>query len=189
MRSAKRSTRRARRGNTRRRPNSSMVSNNGGATACPVSATRVALMSSPALTPFFSATPRTAFSISSCDQSETFSTWARAFFADEFDYDPAAVKKFLLKDDRLAGFLSEELQALEKVSDWTHGEIEKAVRGAAERAGVKAGLLINATRVALTGQAVAPPLFNTMELLGRRRVLPRLARLIKRFADLTATLR
>ncbi len=117
-----------------------------------------------------------------------FSTWARAFFADEFDYDPAAVKKFL-KDDRLAGFLSEELQALEKVSDWSHDEIEKAVRGVAEKNGVKAGLLINATRVALTGQAVAPPLFNTMELLGRGRVLPRLARLIERFADLTAASR
>ena len=118
-----------------------------------------------------------------------FSTWARAFFADEFDYDPAAVKKFLLKDDRLAGFLSEELQALEKISDWSHDEIEKAVRGAAERAGVKAGLLINATRVAVTGQAVAPPLFDTLALLGRRRVLPRLARLIERFADLTAASR
>ncbi|MFB3127751.1 MAG: glutamate--tRNA ligase, partial [Candidatus Acidiferrales bacterium] len=117
-----------------------------------------------------------------------FSTWARAFFADEFDYDPAAVKKFL-KDERLAGFLSEELQVLEKVSDWSHDEIEKAVRGVAEKNGVKAGLLINATRVALTGQAVAPPLFNTMELLGRGRVLPRLARLIERFADLTAASR
>ncbi len=59
----------------------------------------------------------------------------------------------------------------------------------AEKNGVKAGLLINATRVALTGQAVAPPLFNTMELLGRGRVLPRLARLIERFADLTAASR
>ena len=44
----------------------------------------------------------------------------------------------------------------------------------AEAAGVKAGLLINATRVAIVGQAVAPPLFDTMVALGRDRVVKRL---------------
>jgi glutamyl-tRNA synthetase len=39
---------------------------------------------------------------------------------------------------------------------------------------VKAGLLINATRVAIVGQAVAPPLFETMLALGRERVVRRL---------------
>jgi hypothetical protein len=37
-------------------------------------------------------------------------------------------------------------------------------------------LLINATRVAIVGQAVAPPLFDTMVVLGRDRVLNRLRR-------------
>jgi len=37
-------------------------------------------------------------------------------------------------------------------------------------------LLINATRVALVGQAVAPPLFDTMVALGRERVVTRLRR-------------
>jgi glutamyl-tRNA synthetase len=41
---------------------------------------------------------------------------------------------------------------------------------------VKAGLLINATRVALVGQGVAPPLFDTMLALGRERVVSRLRR-------------
>jgi glutamyl-tRNA synthetase len=44
----------------------------------------------------------------------------------------------------------------------------------AEAAGVKAGLLINAIRVAIVGQAVAPPLFDTMVVLGRERVVRRL---------------
>jgi len=39
---------------------------------------------------------------------------------------------------------------------------------------VKAGLLINATRVAIVGQAVAPPLFDTMVVLGQDRVVSRL---------------
>jgi glutamyl-tRNA synthetase len=41
---------------------------------------------------------------------------------------------------------------------------------------VKAGLLINATRVAIVGQAVAPPLFDTMVVLGKERVISRLRR-------------
>ena len=36
---------------------------------------------------------------------------------------------------------------------------------------MKAGLLINATRVAIVGQAVAPPLFDTMLVLGQERVV------------------
>ncbi len=44
--------------------------------------------------------------------------------------------------------------------------------------GVKAGLLINATRVAIVGRAVAPPLFETMVVLGKERVVARLRRAV-----------
>jgi glutamyl-tRNA synthetase len=106
-----------------------------------------------------------------------FSTWARGFFSDEFDYDAAAVKKFL-KDDRLGDLLAQLREALAGVENWAHDDIERVLRGVAEGTGVKAGLLINASRVALTGQAVAPPLFATMELLGREKVVTRLQRLV-----------
>ena len=49
----------------------------------------------------------------------------------------------------------------------------KPERKVAEGGGVKAGLLINATRVAIVGQAVAPPLFDTMVALGQERVVRR----------------
>lgn len=106
-----------------------------------------------------------------------FSGWARAFFSDDFDYDAVAVKKFL-KNERLAELLPQVREALAGVPGWTHDEIERAVRGVAERADVKAGLLINACRVGLTGQAVAPPLFTSMELIGREKVVTRLQRLV-----------
>ncbi len=48
-------------------------------------------------------------------------------------------------------------------------------------AGVKAGLLINATRVAIVGQAVAPPLFDTMVVLGQERVVRRLRAAVGEF--------
>ncbi|MBI2956468.1 MAG: glutamate--tRNA ligase [Acidobacteria bacterium] len=113
-----------------------------------------------------------------------FSQWARAFFSDAFDYDPEAVKKFL-RDDRLVELLPQVQEALAGLQEWTHDEIERAVRGVAERAGVKAALVINAARVGVTGQAVAPPLFTTMELLGQKTVVSRLQRLVNQLPALT----
>ncbi len=104
-----------------------------------------------------------------------FSTWARAFFSDEFPYDAAACDKFW-KDERLPELLGRLADALAALPDWNHDACDAALRGLAETAGVKAGLLINATRVALVGQAVAPPLFETMVVLGRERVVARLRR-------------
>lgn len=104
-----------------------------------------------------------------------FSTWARAFFSDDFDYDPAAVAKFW-KDARTAEFLGRLADALEAAPAWSHDDCERALRGLAESEGVKAGLIINAARVAIVGRAVAPPLFDTMTTLGRERVLARLRR-------------
>lgn len=106
-----------------------------------------------------------------------FAVWARAFFSDEFDYAPEAIKKFL-KDARLSELLSQLTVALAGLSEWTHDTVEAALRGLAAKSGVKAALLINATRVAITGQAVAPPLFDTMVLLGQERVVSRLRRLV-----------
>jgi glutamyl-tRNA synthetase len=114
-----------------------------------------------------------------------FSRWARGFFTEEFDYAPDAVEKFL-KDGRLAELLPQVREALAAVAAWKHDEIEKAVRGVAEGGGVKAAVLINATRVALTGQAVAPPLFEMMELLGQAIVVARLQRLVDALPGLAA---
>ena len=107
-----------------------------------------------------------------------FVTWARAFFSDEFDYEPGGVKKFL-QDARLPELLTQLAVGLAGLSEWTHATVEAVLRGLAEKSGVKAALLINAVRVAITGQAVAPPLFETMVLLGQERVLSRLRRLVE----------
>jgi len=106
-----------------------------------------------------------------------FSTWARAFFSDDFPYDAAAREKFW-KDDRLPALLAKLADALDALppdaSGWQHDACDKALRDLAAAEGVKAGLLINATRVAIVGQAVAPPLFDTMIAIGRQRVVNRL---------------
>jgi glutamyl-tRNA synthetase len=102
-----------------------------------------------------------------------FSTWARAFFSDSFKYNPQAREKFW-KDERLAAFLGKLAEALASLTEWNHDACDHALRELAAAEGVKAGLLINATRVAIVGQAVAPPLFETMLVLGQERVVRRL---------------
>jgi len=102
-----------------------------------------------------------------------FSAWSRAFFSDDFPCDPAAIEKFW-KDAKVPELLATLAETLAVLTEWNHDACDHATRAVAEAAGVKAGLLINATRVAIVGQAVAPPLFDTMVALGQQRVVRRL---------------
>lgn len=104
-----------------------------------------------------------------------FTSWARAFFTDDFEYETEAREKFW-KDPKVRELLAQLADALELLPDWNHDACDQALRGIATAAGVKAGLLINATRVAIVGRAVAPPLFDTMVALGRGRVISRIRR-------------
>jgi len=102
-----------------------------------------------------------------------FSVWARAFFTDDFGYEPEAREKFW-SDERLPALLEKLADRLAALPEWNHDSCDAALRGLAAAEGVKAGLLINATRVAIVGRAVAPPLFDTMVMLGQERVVKRL---------------
>lgn len=97
----------------------------------------------------------------------------RAYFSDSFEYDPTAVTKFLA-DDSLPPLLSELGSRYASAPEFTEASAEQTLRGFATEKSVKAGALINGSRVALTGQAVAPSLFAVMALLGRERVVRRL---------------
>src|SRR5216117_3962723 len=109
-----------------------------------------------------------------------FSASGRAFFTDDFDYDPEAVKKFW-KDPAISEYFEALAERLACVEAFDSQDTEKCLRALAEERGVKAGLLINAARVALTGQAVAPGLFEVMAALGRDRVVARLRRAAAKF--------
>lgn len=111
-----------------------------------------------------------------------FSQGGRAFFTDEFDYDPEARKKFW-KDPSLPALVHALAKRLEKIDPFDPEKSEQALRGLAEENGIKAGLLINATRVALTGQAVAPSLFDVMNLLGREKTVERLRRAVNMLGE------
>src|SRR3984885_14038452 len=106
-----------------------------------------------------------------------FTSWARGFFADDFGYDADAREKFW-KDERLPDMLAKLADALEALPDWNHDACDAVSRAVAAAEGVKAGLLINATRVAIVGRAGAPPLFDTMVALGQKRVVERLRKAV-----------
>ncbi len=98
----------------------------------------------------------------------------RAYFSDDFEYDPAAVTKFLA-DTTLPPLLQELSRRYAAAAEFTESSAEETLRALAAEKGLKAGALINGSRVALTGQAVAPSLFAVMALLGRDRVVQRLS--------------
>jgi glutamyl-tRNA synthetase len=105
-----------------------------------------------------------------------FSGRFRGFFSDDFPYDAEAVAKFLRVDgvsDALAR-LHERYLADTSFSLQT---TEQLLREVAEQTGLKAGALMSAVRVGLTGQANAPGLFEIMQVLGRERTLARIQRL------------
>ena len=97
----------------------------------------------------------------------------RAYFADRYEYDPEAVAKFL-KDAATRELLVELGGRYGSATEFSEAAAEILLRTFAEEKAVKAGILINGARVALTGQAVAPSLFAVMALLGRERVVARL---------------
>lgn len=87
--------------------------------------------------------------------------------------------------DNPAGALAamEEARAtLKGVEAWTRDSIEFVLRELAERLQLKAGVLFTPIRVAVTGKSVAPPLFETLEVLGRERTLERLNDAAERLA-------
>ena len=109
--------------------------------------------------------------------TQYFATTGRPYFSDEFEYDADAVKKNL-KDERLKNLLPGLADCLALVNSFTHDATESALRAYAEEQGVKAGLLINAARTALTGQSVGPGMFDIMVALGRESTVERLKRAV-----------
>jgi glutamyl-tRNA synthetase len=98
----------------------------------------------------------------------------RAYFGDDFEYDPAAVTKFL-SDPALPPLLQELATRYAAAPAFTEASAEEILRAFAAEKNIKAGALINGSRVALTGQAVAPSLFAVMAALGKDRVIQRLS--------------
>ena len=109
----------------------------------------------------------------------------RGYFSDGYEFDTAAVAKFL-SDDRSRALLVELADRYQQLDDFSEPTAEQVLRSFSEERGVKAGSLINGSRVALTGQGVAPSLFAVMMSLGKERVVKRLRAVEVRFSESNA---
>jgi glutamyl-tRNA synthetase len=94
-------------------------------------------------------------------------------FVDELIVEHAAAAKTLVGES--VSTLDAALGALEDLAEWRHDEIETALRVAlVDGLGLKPRQAFGPVRVAVTGKTVSPPLFESIELLGRERTLERL---------------
>ena len=99
---------------------------------------------------------------------------------DKLEYAPKAVKKVLLKADALK-MLSLIRNEIDKLEEITPESIEMMLRLLAEKHNVGLGKAAQPLRVAITATNVSPPIFDTVDLLGKNSTLARIDHTIKRF--------
>ena len=101
-----------------------------------------------------------------------FPTRGRAYFADDFEMDAKAAEN-LDKPGAREG-LRELGKRLSESGEFTEASVEAELRKVAAEMGLKAGILINGARAALTGQSVGPSAFHVFTAIGKDRAVARL---------------
>ena len=95
-------------------------------------------------------------------------------FVKEFAVEADSVSK--ISDDVSKEVLKRSLKELEPLATWSHDSIEAALRACLiDEMGLKPRIAFGAVRIATTGSTISPPLFESMELLGKEASLARIA--------------
>jgi len=95
-------------------------------------------------------------------------------FVKEFAVEAESISK--ITDSVSKDILKRSLKELEPLTSWTHENIEAALRASLiEEMGLKPRIAFTAVRIATTGSTISPPLFESMELLGKDASLARIA--------------
>jgi glutamyl-tRNA synthetase len=114
------------------------------------------------------------------EKLEDFVEYARFFFVGELDYDAEARAKLAAKKHtaaQTAQALDRLLEEnLDQLLDWEPARIEETMRAYCDANGWKTSDLFMPVRVAVTGKAATPPLFDTMAVLGKEICRRRLRR-------------
>jgi glutamyl/glutaminyl-tRNA synthetase len=98
---------------------------------------------------------------------------AADFFFQENEYDRA----LLIPQKGDAGMAEralEQADAVLRTVDFNHDSLDAGLRASAQQLNIKAGQMFQPIRVAVCGRKDAPPLFETLEVLGRDTVLKRI---------------
>ncbi len=90
-------------------------------------------------------------------------------------YDPQAVKQVLAKNNGAGFAMLEGVQpALDALPEWTAAALESLLQKVCADRDVKLGQVAQPLRVAITGTTVSPPIYDSLELLGKSRTLSRI---------------
>jgi glutamyl-tRNA synthetase len=105
---------------------------------------------------------------------------SRPYLVDALDFDEAAVAKHWAREPEETLLRLEALWKRLAAAAWEEAALEASLRTLAEELGVGAGKLIHPLRVALTGQAASPGIFEVLVLLGKERALARVSDAVER---------
>jgi glutamyl/glutaminyl-tRNA synthetase len=99
---------------------------------------------------------------------------------DKIEYDEKAVQKVLLKDNGLV-MLKLVRDKLAETPELTEQGIEEMLRSLANQNNVGLGKVAQPLRVAITGSTISPPIFDSVQLLGKEKTLVRIDNTLKKF--------
>jgi glutamyl-tRNA synthetase len=99
---------------------------------------------------------------------------AEFFFLDELHYEVCLFLKARVDGKSAIEAITVTRQKLERIATWDAATLEGVLRSLATELNLRTGELFGLLRVAVTGRTAAPPLFQTMAVLGREKCLKRL---------------
>ena len=106
-----------------------------------------------------------------------FSSQGRAYFSEDYDFDPAAIEKNLSKFPDLKTWLPELADRFEtsfESTPFNEENIETVIKAFTEEKGTKLGVVMNGARTLLTGVAVGPSMLAVFETIGLEKTIIRL---------------
>jgi glutamyl-tRNA synthetase len=107
-------------------------------------------------------------------------------FTDQVEYAPSLLVPKKQSASLAANALARAAVALRAAQPFTSATIDHALRAVADELGLPVKDFTHPVRVAVTGRSVGPPMFESLELLGRERALARIERAQRSLSGVTA---
>jgi glutamyl-tRNA synthetase len=105
--------------------------------------------------------------------------YAGFYFKDDLAYDPEAAQKAFVLENKPR--LERVRDAFGKLATFDAANLEATLKATATELGVKVGVLIHPTRLAVTGNPHGPSLYHLLEVLGKEKVMERIERALMQF--------
>jgi glutamyl-tRNA synthetase len=102
------------------------------------------------------------------------------FFLDEPRYDEASFAKVITNDPVGRSIIEGAIERYERLADWSATSLHEVIQQLGDDAGLALRKAQAPVRCAVTGTLVGPPLFESLEYLGRKRTIQRLRRALAR---------